>query len=68
MREISAILLDQVRQDEFENVLDIGCGTGLNLQWLRRYSPNSKIKGLDIEFTALDFCHQRGERESFSHR
>lgn len=61
MQEIAASLLDGCRRPVFEKVLDIGCGTGLNLQWLRRYSGNNPVKGLDIELTALNFCHQRGE-------
>jgi SAM-dependent methyltransferase len=60
MREISASLLEEFCGPDFENVLDIGCGTGLNLQWLRRYSPSHEVKGLDIELTALNFCAQRG--------
>jgi ubiquinone/menaquinone biosynthesis C-methylase UbiE len=60
MREISAALLDGLRPAEIENVLDIGCGTGLNLKWLERYAPAAKISGLDVEKTALDFCRRRG--------
>jgi ubiquinone/menaquinone biosynthesis C-methylase UbiE len=61
MREISAALLDEFAGRDFENVLDIGCGTGLNLKWLERYAEASNIKGLDVEKTALDFCRKRGE-------
>jgi len=61
MREISAALLDGLRPPEIENVLDIGCGTGLNLKWLERYAPADNVKGLDVEKTALDFCRARGE-------
>jgi SAM-dependent methyltransferase len=61
MREISAALLNEFGSRKFENVLDIGCGTGLNLKWLERFAANSAIKGLDYDKTALDFCRQRGE-------
>lgn len=61
MREISAALLDEFRPPEVKNVLDIGCGTGLNLKWLERYAPADAISGLDVEKTALDFCRERGE-------
>lgn len=61
MREISAVLLDEFCPKDLERVLDIGCGTGLNLKWLERYAPAGKIYGLDVEKTALDFCRERGE-------
>lgn len=61
MREISAALLDEFCGRDLENVLDVGCGTGLNLNWLERYAKPEVIKGLDVEKTALDFCRERGE-------
>jgi SAM-dependent methyltransferase len=60
MRAISASLLDEFCRTNCENVLDIGCGTGLNLKWLERYAPTGAIKGLDLEETALHFCRERG--------
>jgi len=61
MREISAALLDKFSPKNLGNVLDIGCGTGLNLKWLERYASPGAIKGLDVEETALRFCRERGE-------
>jgi len=61
MREISAALLDEFCRKDFENILDIGCGTGLNLEWLKRYGVEASIKGLDLEAVALNFCRARGE-------
>ncbi|HEX8738351.1 MAG TPA: class I SAM-dependent methyltransferase [Pyrinomonadaceae bacterium] len=61
MREIAAALLDDFCPQNIENILDIGCGTGLNLKWLERYAKTGSIKGLDVEKTALDFCRARGE-------
>jgi ubiquinone/menaquinone biosynthesis C-methylase UbiE len=60
MRRISAALLDEFCRADFENILDIGCGTGLNLEWLRRYGDPPSIKGLDVEAVALNFCRARG--------
>jgi|SRR5215213_5336243 len=60
MREISAALLDDFCPHDARNILDIGCGTGLNLKWLERYAKAESIKGLDVEKTALDFCRERG--------
>lgn len=61
MREIAAALLDEFCPPKVENVLDVGCGTGLNLKWLERYANAEAVKGLDVEKTALDFCRERGE-------
>jgi ubiquinone/menaquinone biosynthesis C-methylase UbiE len=61
MREIAAALLDEFCPKDIESILDVGCGTGLNLKWLERYAPAEAIKGLDVEKTALDFCRERGE-------
>jgi ubiquinone/menaquinone biosynthesis C-methylase UbiE len=60
MREIAAALVDECCPQDIKNVLDIGCGTGLNLKWLERYAKAEAISGLDVEKTALDFCRERG--------
>lgn len=39
------------------NILDIGCGTGKNLESLKEYG---KIYGLDSAKEAISFCKQRG--------
>ena len=38
-------------------ILDIGCGTGMMMKNFQRYG---KVNGIDIETTALNFCHKRG--------
>jgi SAM-dependent methyltransferase len=38
-------------------VLDVGCGTGINLEAFERFGPTT---GLDVSPTALAFCKQRG--------
>lgn len=67
MREISAVLLDPyLPAATARAILDAGCGTGGNLEWLRRYAgperPSSSIVGLDYVHTALRFCQQQGQR------
>jgi ubiquinone/menaquinone biosynthesis C-methylase UbiE len=65
MRAISAALLDEFCPKNSESVLDIGCGTGLNLKWLERYAKSAAaVKGLDYDKTALTFCRERA-RENF---
>ncbi|HEX4949491.1 MAG TPA: class I SAM-dependent methyltransferase, partial [Blastocatellia bacterium] len=61
MRDITASLLDPyLPQTQDRVILDAGCGTGGNLEWLRRYAGNGTIIGLDYVGTALQFCRQAG--------
>ncbi len=61
MREISAALLDPfcVNAAKSLRVLDAGCGTGANLEWLRRYAAVENIIGIDVSDQALNFCRRR---------
>jgi len=38
-------------------ILDVGCGTGANLDLLQRFG---QVEGVDISDAALEFCRQRG--------
>ncbi len=38
-------------------ILDIGCGTGIMMKNFQKYG---EVNGIDIETTALNFCHKRG--------
>lgn len=62
MREITAALLDPIcSSDRDWRVLDAGCGTGANLDWLRRYAKNGSVIGIDINADALNFCRSRAK-------
>jgi SAM-dependent methyltransferase len=41
-------------------ILDVGCGTGANLQMLSRFGA---AEGVDVSVAALDFCRARGLAE-----
>ena len=41
-------------------ILDCGCGTGHNLQMLRRYG---RAYGIDLTWAGLQYAHERGERK-----
>ncbi len=41
------------------NVLDVGCGTGANLEMLSQFGD---AEGVDVSAEALDFCRARGLR------
>ncbi len=57
MQEITAALLDPVCPPARDRlVLDAGCGTGGNIEWLARYAGNGRIVGIDLVPDALRFC------------
>ncbi|MGH9936549.1 MAG: class I SAM-dependent methyltransferase [Blastocatellia bacterium] len=59
MREITAALLDPFLPPADRVILDAGCGTGGNLEWLARYAGNGRVAGIDLISTALKFCRER---------
>lgn len=59
MREIAAALLDPFLPPRDRVILDAGCGTGGNLEWLARYAGDGRIIGIDLISTALEFCRER---------
>ncbi|MCI0523889.1 MAG: methyltransferase domain-containing protein [Acidobacteria bacterium] len=59
MREITAALLDPLLPPRDRVILDAGCGTGGNLEWLARYAGAGQIVGIDLISTALGFCRRR---------
>jgi SAM-dependent methyltransferase len=64
MRDVQAALFDPVveaarpflRPESERVILDLGCGTGGNLTWLRRYGAAATVGGLDVVEQALRFC------------
>ena len=62
MRAITSALLDPFcPRGRDRLILDAGCGTGLNLAWLRRYAGvEGRVCGIDVSADALGFCRARG--------
>ena len=54
-REIVKGIINRLNSD-FRTVLDVGCGTGLNLIYLKHYGT---VIGLDLSKEALNFCKLR---------
>ena len=52
--------LKNARAEEPLNILDVGCGTGANLEMLSQFG---KAEGVDVSEEALDFCRTRGLRQ-----
>src|SRR6185295_5865408 len=44
-------------QDSRLSILDVGCGTGANIQMLSQYG---EAEGVDVSDDALEFCRQKG--------
>ena len=63
MRELTGELLDLYCPPGRDRaILDAGCGAGLNLSWLRRYSGSREVVGVDLIPDALKFCRERGHK------
>ena len=63
MRSITAALLDRLLPaNNQRRILDAGCGTGLNLSWLSRYTMGRDVVGIDLAMDALKFSRERGEK------
>lgn len=61
MRDLMAAWLDKALAGRATlHALDVGCGTGLVLGWLRRYPLIGKAVGIDLSAHALAFSRQRG--------
>jgi len=58
-RFIAPLLADAVRGRQAPTILDCGCGTGHNLELLRKYGA---AVGIDLTWTGLAFAQSRGER------
>lgn len=60
MREITAALMDRVLPlSDDRRILDAGCGSGGNLEWLKRYAGAREVVGIDLVTDALSFCRER---------
>ncbi len=62
MRELTGVLLDPWLPSADRAILDAGCGTGGNLEWLSRYAGQGHVAGIDLISTALQFCRARGAK------
>lgn len=52
----SAQLCDKPHYPE---ILDLACGHGRVMRWLRPHYPYARITGCDLDHDAVDFCHER---------
>ena len=60
MRAITASLLDGTLKDKAgTRLLDVGCGTGYSIAWLRQYLHLSQAFGIDMSAQAAEFWRLR---------
>lgn len=48
--------LAELEDEQFETILDVGCGGGANIKRMLNMFPGSKVTGLDISNYALDMA------------
>jgi SAM-dependent methyltransferase len=55
MREITASLLDEnLKKKSDLRILDVGCGTGYSMSWLRRRFHSPEVFGVDLFYQAAE--------------
>ena len=59
-RILLSLLRRQLRGRRDLEILDAGCGTGINLAYLREFG---RVTGVDISPEAIDFCRSRGAED-----
>ena len=55
-RELIKLLL---KEGKPEKILDVGCGTGETLSYLKKIFPKSKLYGVDTSDTAIKYARSR---------
>lgn len=58
-RMVALRLKEQIREDGFKRILEIGCGTGNYTQLLREKFRNAKLKALDISDKMIEVAQQK---------
>jgi SAM-dependent methyltransferase len=61
MRAVTASILDQyLKKNKTLRLLDVGCGTGYSLAWLRKRFEARDAFGVDVSPLAAEFWRERG--------
>ena len=58
MREVTGALMGRHVAFRPQRILDIGCGTGINLLWMSRLHRPEQVVGCDFSQTALGLCRR----------
>src|SRR6188768_3389516 len=54
---LEPIIKDLKSKTQDPKILDVGCGTGANIEMLSQYG---NAEGVDVSDDALEFCRQKG--------
>lgn len=60
-RSVINFLKDKISQETLY-VLDVGCGGGANIYWLRKYFPKWKFTGIDIDREVLEVARRMNRK------
>ncbi len=58
MRKITAALLSRYLERAPRDILDVGCGTGINLLWMSQQFRPERVMGCDYSTIALGWCRE----------
>ncbi|PSQ58463.1 methyltransferase type 11 [Halobacteriales archaeon SW_7_71_33] len=68
VRAVREAVADACRLAPGDTVVEMGCGTGANVPYLReRVAPGGRVVGLDVTAPALRRARRRAERRSTAH-
>ena len=56
-------ILAELRKDGFENLLDVGCGTGRMIELLASEMPGKRYTGLDLTPRMIEVANAKGVLE-----
>lgn len=51
--------------DKIKNVIDLGCGGGANIFWLKQAFPHWEFTGVDFDPEAIKVCRRQSPNEQF---
>lgn len=61
-RKLISLLLEKEKP---KRILDVGCGTGETLTYLKKLFPKSELNGVDLSDNAIKFSKSRGHKNIF---
>lgn len=61
-----ALLKDLLVQEQPQKILDIGCGTGETLSFLKKVFPKAKLYGVDVSRRAVRYTKDHGHQSKYA--